>query len=214
MDENIRQKLNRVYGRGFYDGVQAANEGATKEPPMTESKFNSIFRGISEQAKKVYHAVPIEDSWSVTQIMAELARTTGQRDHRIVSGCLNSLKSAGLVRELPNNTWARIEVRTKVPQAKTVTANAEFEPPAKETKEPEMPPINTQPVPQKATANVTPLERIGGLSQQVLAIIQTMHQLAADIEAVAIEVEEQMEKIEKDTILLRQFQQFLKGMQQ
>jgi hypothetical protein len=214
MDENIRQKLNRVYGRGFYDGVQAANEGATKEPPMTESKFNSIFRGISEQAKKVYHAVPIEDSWSLTQIMAELARTTGQREHRIVAGCLNSLKSAGLVRELANGTWARVEVRAKTPQTKTVTANAEFEPPVKETKEPEMPPINTQPTPQKATVNATPLERIGGLSQQVLAIIQSMHQLAADIDAAAIEVEEQMQKIEKDTILLRQFQQLLKGMQQ
>ena len=184
---------------------------------MTENKFNSIFRGISEQAKKVYHAVPIEDSWSVAQIMAELARTTGQRDHRIVSGCLNSLKGAGLVRELPNNTWARIEVRAKVPQAKTVTANAEFEPPAKETKETketEMPPINTQPAPQKAASDVTPLERIGGLSQQVLTIIQSMHQLAADIEATAIEVEEQMEKIEKDTALLRQFQQLIKVMQQ
>lgn len=174
---------------------------------MTETKFQSLYRGLTEQAKKVYNAVPIKDQWTIAQIMAELARTTGQREHRIVSGCLNSLKSAGLVRETANGTWSRVEVKTKI----TINAEPEIEMTKKETN---VPPINTQPPAKTVATNITPLERIGGLSQQVLTIIQSMHQLAADIEAAAIEVEEQVEKIEKDTALLRQFQQLIKGMQQ
>ena len=57
----------------------------------------------------------------------------------------------------------------------------------------------------------TPLERIGGLSARVLSLIQSLHQLAADIDATAIEVEEQIEKIQKDSAKLKQLQEILKG---
>lgn len=208
MDEAIKQKLNRVYGRGFYDGMKAANEDPQKELTMNESRFKAVYRGLTEQAKKVYAAVPVSEHWTVPQIMAELSRTTGQRDQRIVSGCLNSLKEVGLVKELPNNIWVRVDIRTKVA---TIQEPESQTPPHKE--EPAMPPINTQPVAQKPTTNTTPLERIGGLSSQVLTIIQSLHQLAADIEATALEVEEQVEKVQKDSVLLKQFQELLKGLQ-
>lgn len=210
MDENIRQKLNRVYGRGFYDGVKAAIEETPKELTMNESRFNAVYRGLSEQAKKVYQAVPLTESWSVAQIMSELARTSGQREHRVVTGCLSSLRDVGLVRELAGGQWVRVEVRAKV--ATTHVEPEMPQPPKQEPqKEPEMPAINTKPAPQQS--NVTPLERIGGLSSQVLGIIQSLHQLAADIEATALEVEEQIEKIQKDSARLKQLQELLKGLQ-
>ena len=179
---------------------------------MTETKFNSIYRGLTEQAKKVYQAVPITDPWSVTQIMNELARTTGQKEHRIVSGCLNSLQDSGLIREATQGQWVRVEVRPKtvtiVKKPQPITAQVSVSDTSE--KETTMPPINLNPPPQKMDTNTTPLERIGRLSAQVLAIIQNMHQLAADIEATALEVEEQMEKIQKDGARLKHFQELLK----
>lgn len=216
MDAEDKQKFKRVYGRGFRDGHKAAvkeiNDQAT-EKEMTEIKFNAIYRGLTEQAKKVYQAVPITEPWSVPQIMHELSRTTGQKEHRIVSGCLNSLQDSGLIREASQGQWVRVEVRPKtvsvVKKLHPVTVQdttPEHEPEKKEA----MPPINLNPPPQKMDTNTTPLERIGRLSAQVLAIIQNMHQLAADIEATALEVEEQMEKIQKDGARLKHFQELLK----
>lgn len=211
MDDDDKRQLKRVYGRGFHDGFKAASKELVEDKVMTETKFNSIYRGLTEQAKRVYQAVPATEPWTVNQIMNELARTTGQRDHRIVSGCLNSLQDSGIVRESSQGYWVRVEVRPKlvvVKKAQPVVEQVSVsETPEKEIS---MPPINTQPAPQKTDVNVTPLERIGGLSAQVLAIIQNLHQLAADIEATALEVEEQMEKIQKDGARLKHFQELLK----
>ena len=202
-----REKLNRVYGRGFHDGMKAAVKQLAKpvqEKVVTETKFNSIYRGVTEQAKKVYQAVPITEHWTIGQVMVELHRTGSAKDQRVVNGCLNSLKEVGLIKEPAPGLWVRTEVRTKPLQV--VPA------PQQSKEETTVPPINTQPAPQKT--DVTALERIGGLSSQVLVIIQSLHQLAADIEATAIEVEEQMEKINRDSATLKQLQQLLKGLQQ
>lgn len=182
---------------------------------MNEAKFQSIFRGVSDQAKKVYSAVPITESWTSAQIMSELGRTHKNTQHRVVLGCLASLKELGLIKEPSTGLWVRCEVRTKQIHAITPYKIKDIEPEeTPETKEePTVPPINTQPAAQK-NPTATPLERIGGLSAQVLTIIQSLHQLAADIEATALEVEEQMDKINKDSAMLKQFQQLLKGLQQ
>jgi uncharacterized protein YfcZ (UPF0381/DUF406 family) len=201
-------KLNRVYGRGYYDGMKAAAKASSQEITMTETKFNSIYRGVTEQAKKVYSGVPLAEPWTVAQIMSELERLGhGHRELRMVSGCLNSLKEAGLIKEPAPGRWIRIDIRSKqpVPQEKVVAISQ-----AKEEKEPPVPAINTQPVPEKS--DLTPLERIGSLSARVLTIIQSLHQLAADIEATAIDVEEQIEKINKDGEKLKQLQTLLKSL--
>ena len=205
-----RDKLNRVYGRGFHDGMKAAGIQIVKESAMNEAKFNALFRSLSEQAKKVYQAVPMNEKWSTGQVMTELARTVGQREHRVVAGCLRSLMESGLIKEPDPGMWIRVEIRPRVASVscKTEIEETVQEMPKKETKD--MPPINTQPTPQKA--DTTPLERIGGLSAQVLSIIQSLHQLAADIEAAALEVEEQIEKINKDGEKLKQLQQLLKSL--
>lgn len=224
--DDTREKLNRVYGRGFRDGLKAVGKQLVKEKVMNEAKFQSVFRNVSDQAKKVYSAVPITEAWTSAQIMTELGRLNKTTEQRVVLGCLASLKELGLVKEPSIGLWIRTEVRTKqihsilpykikdIEPEEVIEATQPVETIMKPKKETIVPPINTQPVAQKADPNTTPLERIGGLSQQVLTIIQSLHQLAADIEATAIEVEEQMEKINKDSAMLKQFQQILKGLQQ
>lgn len=69
----------------------------------------------------------------------------------------------------------------------------------------------TDAVTEKTTE--TALDRIGELSSQVITIIQSLHKLAADIDAAAIEVEEQIEKINKDSIRLKKLQEIFKDLQ-
>jgi len=173
---------------------------------MNEARFNAIYRGISEQAKRVYQVVPITDKWSVSQIMTELARINGSKDVRIVSGCLNTLKDSGLVKEVAGGMWVRVEVKIKQPAAVVIEAVAQ-----PEDAEP-VPAINTKPEPTPVSKIVSPMERIGALSSQALAIIQSLHQLAADIEAAALEIEEQMESNNRDNAKLQQLKELLKGL--
>jgi hypothetical protein len=208
MGELIRQKLNRVYGKGFYDGMKAT-QANQKEQPMNETRFSAIYKGLGEKTKKVYQVVPISESWSLGQMMVELNRSSPGHNHnqRSVGFCLGSLKDVGLIKEVPGDKWIRVPVRAKV------AMNEEVECSDTTAKEEAMP--NETPQPAKAAKEEsTPLEKIGELSSQVINIIQSLHKLAADIDAAAIEVEEQIEKIKRDSIRLKKLQEIFKDLQE
>lgn len=214
MTTEDKAKVKRVYGRGYFDGFKAAADSSMdKELMMTEAKFNAIYRGLTEIAKKVYEAVPMQEIWTVGQVINELNRLGYNRqEHRVVMGCLTSLRETGLVKEPKQGHFVRAEVRVK--QAVTTqpdhqeitqpTQPVETEMPKKEA---EMPQVKAKtPAP-----NTTPLERIGGLSAQVLDVVKQLHQLAADIDAAAIEMEEQLEKVKEDNAKLIQLKSLLKS---
>ena len=208
MDESIRQKLNRVYGKGFYDGMKATQK--EQEQPMNEARFNSLYKGLNDQSKRVYQAVPIQAKWSVSQIIAEIVRVSpSKNDHRSVLFCLNALKNAGLIKESSTGMWSRVTVRAKV--CEPAESIEEVETKAEEITMPTSDTKKTDAVTEKTTE--TALDRIGELSSQVITIIQSLHKLAADIDAAAIEVEEQIEKINKDSIRLKKLQEIFKDLQ-
>lgn len=208
-----REKLNRVYGKGFIDGMKAAGkelvDQSVKEKVLNQSKFDSLYRGVTDQAKKVYQAVPITEQWSSAQIIAEINRTGKSCEQRVVQGCLASLKESGLIKEPSIGHWIRTEVRTKqlhsITPMKTVRA---FTPPKEEETTVAN---NVQPIAQPKS-ETTALERISNLSAQLPPIIQSLQKLAADIEATAIEIEESIEKTNKDNAKLRQLQELLKAL--
>lgn len=207
MDDAIRQKLNRVYGKGFYDGMKATQ----KEQPMNETRFSALYKGLSEKMKKIYQVVPISESWSLGQMMIELNRTSPGQNHnqRSVNFCLGSLRDVGLVKETSSGTWIRVPVRAKVS-----TVADEVEENNTPAKEETVMPNETPPPVATKPSDSTPLERIGELSSQVITIIQSLHKLAADIDAAAIEVEEQIEKIKRDSIRLKKLQEIFKDLQE
>lgn len=208
MDEAIRQKLNRVYGKGFYDGMKAIQNNQ-KEPLMNEARFSALYKGLSEKAKKVYQVVPISESWTLSQMMMELNRISPGQNHnqRSVGFCLGSLKDVGLIKEVSGDKWIRVPVRAKV----TMNDEAEERPTiTKEEAVSKETPQTTKTVKEEST----PLERIGELSSQVITIIQSLHKLAADIDAAAIEVEEQIEKIKRDSVRLKKLQEIFKDLQE
>ncbi len=105
-----RKQQQKVYGRGFYDGMKAAEE------QMTPAKFEKAMRGQSSIASKVYNAVPTAQAWSSTQIYGALGRATNARpDISIVRGCINSLIAAGVVREIEADRFQRVRVRKSQP---------------------------------------------------------------------------------------------------
>lgn len=214
MTTEDKAKVKRVYGRGYFDGFKAAADSSVdKELTMTEAKFNNIYRGLTEIAKKVYQAVPMQEMWTANQVISELNRLGFNRqEHRIVLGCLTSLRDSGLVKEPKQGYFVRAEVRVK----QAVTTQPDHQEPTQPTqpvktempkKEAEMPQVKAKtPAP-----NTTPLERIGGLSAQVLDVVKQLHQLAADIDAAAIEMEEQLEKVKEDNAKLIQLKSLLKS---
>ena len=67
---------------------------------MSKKQQLSILGGMSSISKKVYEATPISESWNAAQIRAELMRNgSANIDIKMVSGCLDSLRRDGLVRE-------------------------------------------------------------------------------------------------------------------
>ena len=160
---------------------------------MRESKFNSIFNGLSAIAKKVYEAVPMQSPWDASQIHNELHRTGSTScDFRIMRGCLDTLVKGGLVKEPTSGTFVRIAVdKSNEPQTKKPEQRIE---------------------PTMSTTSETPIEKIGKLASQANALLAMAKKLTADIETVAIEVEEMFSSRDAETAKLKQLQALLKSL--
>jgi hypothetical protein len=69
---------------------------------MSPSRFQQIWNGTTHTARKIYDKVPIQEEWPIKLIYAELTRTGTALAYNTVSGCLESLRSSGLIRESRN----------------------------------------------------------------------------------------------------------------
>lgn len=161
---------------------------------MRESKFNSIFNGLSAIAKKVYEAVPMQSPWDASQIHSELHRTGSTScDFRIMRGCLDTLVKGGLIKEPTSGTFVRIAVdKANEPQPKRTEKQIELTP--------------------MTNTSETPIEKIGKLASQANALLAMAKKLTADIETVAIEVEEMFSSRDAETAKLKQLQALLKSL--
>lgn len=163
---------------------------------MSQSRFDQIFTGQSSIAKKVYEAIPIAESWSVRNVMAELARQGTNQDQRTVMGCIDGLKRAGLVNELVRGEFRREGIKAE--PAKTITMKA----------------VKAEiPVPQIVVPMdiVAPMDILGSLAARAVALGDMAKQLADDIGDAAIEIQQQIETSDADTKKFRQLQALLKG---
>ncbi len=179
-----QQKNRRIYGRGFADALRLfgiKDIGAY----MNESKYRQIEEGLTRTAKKVLAAIPMQEAWSLTQIISELGRMGIMTDKNIVEGCISALKHAKFIREPSPGMYTQIP-RPVAPL-----------PP---------PPITSLPqrkesMPQTPT---DPMERLAVLAKSVRAI-------AVEIEEAALEVEARITQVQRDSAKLKQLQDLLKG---
>lgn len=190
----------KVYAKGYFDAMKAAGFN-TGGMDMNQAKFETAHRGLSAQAKKVYDVIPIQEPWAPTQIMQELhRRNISMSDMRVVMGCLNTLIDSGCVIERPKGMFIRTEVRMKDDPKEPVLSIV------KSIKEPEMKPVKeTQGVSAANEVTSGPIDRLSVLASR-------LRQLAADMDNAAIELAEQAQKNDSETLKMRQLQALLKSL--
>lgn len=96
--------------RGLFDGLR---EGMS--PEMTPKKFKLTLDSMTAISGKVFEAVPIQEAWTVNQIVTALGRTSSTRvDMKTATGCLDTLKHAGLVKEIERGLFRQVVPRETV----------------------------------------------------------------------------------------------------
>jgi hypothetical protein len=159
---------------------------------MHQQKFDQIYRGLTEQSKKVFDCIPISESWTPAQIMSELhRRSISLGDFRVVMGCVNIMLDSGIVLEVSRGQFRREIIKQKCEKKEQLT---------KLPKEPEM---NHAQKPSKDQNN--PLDLLGDFAKR-------LRTLADDAERIAMEIAGQTEKNEADTAKMRQLQAILKSL--
>lgn len=161
---------------------------------MSESKFQRIFDTQTSVAKKVYNVVPKQDVWAVQQINAELNRLQQSIDFHILGGVLDSLVRAGLIQEVGKGRFMREPIRKKAVPAE--------KPQPQEVKMP--------PAPSQAVAQKTALDKLIELSKAIETLGKAAAMYAKQLEDIALEVEEQIEKGSAEMKNLRQLRALLK----
>ena len=197
---------------------------------MSPSRFQQIWGGMNGAARKVYEEVPHTVPDDASQIAIALGRARTPMSLKVIQGCLEQLRAAGLVKQ-GKDGYIRVGVRKpakktladlkEVLQETTEPAAelaAPYTPPP--APKPETPPMTTKPHPENLS------DKIGTLAQQLQAMAlrqqQAMHDLAASqkeemcaladlIADAALDVQEKFDKDEESMAKVRQLQALLKG---
>ena len=189
-DDKARQR--RTYGRGFHDGWRAALEGQTLTTP---SRLESLERGLNGTAQKVLAEMPDGQPIAATELLNSL-RTKGVNIVlSAVSGCLNHFREVGLAKEVEDGRFVRVNKKARVVLVPPAVG-ASVVPP------------ETEP-----TRKQTAIEIVAALAKRANDLAECLRSLAIDIEAVAVEVDEQVKDAGRGSEKLRQLQALLKSIE-
>lgn len=202
MDREEGSSYKKVYAKGFYDGLSACGVD-TKDlkldgfGAMNKAKFDSIMANATSLSKKVYDAVPITEPWSKTKIHNEVVRQ-GYRNAnlKITEGCLSSLKSQGLVKEVGSGEFIRTKVVQKTAKAKLTTVPA-----ANKNEEA----LSDQP----GTDDLNPLELLYKLAERLDSLGDQIKCLSEDFKNTVLLIDEQSEETKKEFQKLKQLKSLL-----
>lgn len=181
---------------------------------MNSRKCESLLRGQTNVAQKVYQAVPAQCAWGYDEIQREVRRLGFFVDYNVMQGCLNALCNAGLVRESPKGKhFVRTEVRgvtEKSPPASwdDVEEAVDNVIAIETTKVIDMATPSTL---QMVPTTISPIDQLTKLSARALTLAGQMKMLANDIDNAAVEIASQLEHSEKQSAKLRQLQELLKS---
>lgn len=199
-----RPNYGGVYARGYNDGLRAAGIKNTYEVPfirgsvMNARKLESKYRGLSAMEKKIYDAIPIQDKWTIPQIIAELTRCGSRPDHGQVLRVCRELCESGLVVEYAiggknNGYFSRVQIEKPKQVEESIMAEL-----AQKPTQAEVVPIKT--APQKKG----PMELLAELASKA-------RQFAEELDNAALEIEQEFQTSEAKSEKLKQLQALLKG---
>jgi hypothetical protein len=165
---------------------------------MNEGRFNSLYRGLPAQAKKVYDVMPPKSAVSIVKLMTELKKHhPSMCDYKVVMSCIQALLSSGLVTEKVRGEFIRVGVSPKeATHPEPFRLNIPGRP---------IPNATQQEQQMQKDAAPTPIDRLG-----MFAI--RLRELATDMEDAALELASQAEKDGLEAAKMRQLQTLLKSL--
>ncbi len=153
------------------------------------ARHQSIERGLTGIARKVFEVVPMQEMWPISQIVSEMARIHQSRpDARVVHGCLDSLIGSGLVRMSQGRYCRTVSFEQ---QEEPIMANS--------------------PPPARVLAE-DPISKLGRLAESMRELAQQATATADAIDAAAIEVDEAIRNAQKGDAQLNQLRALLKNL--
>lgn len=191
-------KRRKAYGRGLYEGLRAAG---IDDPRgfMNNARIERIESGLNSLAKKILEAVPCTEPWTKEQIKAELYRQGHNVPLNVMLGALDRMREQGLIREPRQCQFVRVQGRQNDTPLEAPSMLS-IAPPAPE---PPPPPPPAPPAPDKPKEDV--FARLARMAVALRAI-------ADEAEAIALDAEDRMQMLRRDTEKLRQFQALLKSL--
>lgn len=178
---------------------------------MNHARFTTILAGMTSVARKAYEAVPIQETWPTSKIIAELQRQGTALPFRTLVGCLRTLCDAGIVVEVSHGMFRRVPVRDPVPTSKASAAPKPIAIPTLQTYTPKEPTMKAAPQPTPAT-KPSPLDLLGALAARANALGDQLKVLATDLSDAAVEMQAQAESDAGALEKLKQFQALLKSL--
>jgi len=194
MADEDRGNHRKVYARGFYDGLAAAGGELKSE------KIDEKLRGRSMQEQKAFAAVPIQEYWSAAQIGSAIQRACGSvMDRRTLDGCLVRLKDAGLIQSRADGTFKRTAIR-----------DGEKKDMAENRKDDDIVAKATDVVMSVNPKGPDMLDRMQALATNMRLHADYLQTMAAQVEEMALEIEERRETGDAEVQKLRQLKSILK----
>lgn len=173
---------------------------------MNAQKLQLIASQQTSAAANVLEAVPISQAWSIHEICNELRRLGKNSERRFVTGCLNSLCDSGLIRETSKGEFIRVTAKSR---------QAAKEPKVEEKKVSTVKQLISPGQGVAVTkAKPEPMERLAVAAKNTRDLAEKIRAMADDIEEIALDVDERIQKIQADTAKLRQLQDLLKSIGQ
>lgn len=206
-------KRRAAYGRGLYEGLRLAGIN-NPEVFVNESKMLQKEEGLNGMAKKVLDAVPIQEAWTKQQIVSELRRVGSNAGVDVVESCLNTLRGRGLVKEPERGAFTRCEAKKALPVKKTESAVVLI---SGEELMRQKGWLKTEQPKEKqvqATQAKAQSDKSNDTMTKIASLAESLRKTANDLDGIALEYEERMQTIERDTDKLRQLQTLLKSLGQ
>ena len=151
--------------------------------------IKSTLDNLNGAMKHVFMATPVQDQWSVTQIMSELTRSGRTYSHSSVTGCLNALRERKLIKENQGSYTRTLKESIPTIENKALSYNHTA------------PAIIEEPL--MSSHKKAPLELLAELSAKA-------RELAEALDNAALEIEQSFQNSEAQTVKLKQLQSLLK----
>lgn len=187
---------------------------------MTPKHMQLRLQGQTSIAQKIFTFVPVQEAWTPGEIHAQLRKAGINRDFRVVSGCLQTLQEAGLIKVVDGGTkYQRDPMPELVPLPRPKKpAPQRVQPQSIETQveETEVKTKNAnQQAPAPAAAPVSVIDALATYANSLRAEAARLNAMADELEVVALQIEEkheeQLSQFKAEVQKLQQLRNLLQG---